>query len=287
MGKNSSPPGQYQGGGQQKSTHTGLDAIPGLGLVGDVFSGHDPVKGWGERMSKVPGIGGMFGGGDEPDAQALADRDTATNRPNVNTPFSSTGWTKDANGNWTMTQGAGSEAQGVYDNLKAHPFDLSGLGPVDTGAGARDQAITAAYDQATSRLNPQWNQRETQMRSQLANQGLDPNSQASRNANQTFSNARNDAYGGAMSSAIDKGQAAGDSVFRNSMMSRQQNIAEMLRQRGMPMEDLQSLKGLMSGGPDFKSGQGAAQLKLQQWAQQQGMNANDTQQLMSLLPFVL
>jgi hypothetical protein len=49
-----------------------------------------------------------------------------------------------------------------------------------------------------------------------------------------------------MNNAFMQSTAAGDSMFRNDMSSRQQGIAEALRQRGMPMEDLQKMQGFLA-----------------------------------------
>lgn len=51
-----------------------------------------------------------------------------------------------------------------------------------------------AYGAMTSRLDPQWAQREEQQRSTLANQGLVAGGEAYDNAMREFHNARNDAY---------------------------------------------------------------------------------------------
>lgn len=163
---------------------------------------------------------------------------TQANRPNVSTAFGSQQWSQGPDGQWRMKAGMSPQMQGLFDDVKA--FDFGSLGQMSNGDAARNQAIDAAYNQATSRLNPMWEQRENQMRSQLANQGLDPNSQAYRNAMNQLSQQRNDAYGSAMNAAIGMGQQAGDSVFRNNMMSRQQGIAEALR-----TPQLDALRGMM------------------------------------------
>jgi hypothetical protein len=67
---------------------------------------------------------------------------------------------------------------------------------------------------------------------------------------------RNDAFGGAMNSAIMQGTQAGESMFRQGMQGRQQSISEALRQRSMPMSDLQDLMGFTQQQPEFaKAGQ--------------------------------
>jgi hypothetical protein len=87
-------------------------------------------------------------------------------------------------------------------------------------------------------------------RTQLLNQGLDPSSEAYKAQMQDMNFSRNDAYGSAMNSAIGQGTAAGDSVFRNNLMSQQNEISNALRQRGQPMSEMQQMMGLM-GQPGY------------------------------------
>ena len=191
-----------------------------------------------------------------PDYQAATEKQSQANarlnRPDISTPFAEQQWLQGPDGQWHMKTGlsgalggaAGALNQQAADAL-GKPLDLSGLPELDSGAGARDQAINSAYTQATSRLDPQWSQREGQLRQRLANQGLDPDSEAGRNAIQQMGRDRNDAYSSAMSGAIAQGTAAGDSVFRNSAMARQMALSEALRKRGQPLEELGALSGFL------------------------------------------
>ena len=91
---------------------------------------------------------------------------------------------------------------------------MTALGPnLQAAAGmdptkARDQAIEANYAQATSRLDPQWQQRGQAFQSQMANQGLDPGTQAFDASQGNLDRARNDAYSSAMRGAIGEGNQA-------------------------------------------------------------------------------
>lgn len=178
------------------------------------------------------------------DYTSAAQKTSQSSRPNVSNPFSQTTWTVGPDGQPMATQGLSSQVQNAFNSMQ--PFDFGAFGAMPTGDAAREQAITSAYDAATRRLDPAFRQRGEALTSQLANQGLDPNSAAARGAQRELAAQRNDAYGGAMANAIQQGTAAGDSAFRNNMMSRQQSIAEALRQRGMPLEDLRGLQGFMS-----------------------------------------
>jgi hypothetical protein len=182
-----------------------------------------------------------------------ANAQTEANRPNITTPFGQQQWSQNPDGSWAMSTGfsggmgdAANNLQAQYAQAMANPFSFGQFGEVGTGDQARDQAINAAYGQASSRLDPMWNQREEATRTRLLNQGLDPSSEAYRNEMGSIGQQRNDAYMGAMNSAIGQGTAAGSQAFQNNMMARQQAIAEALRQRGMPMEDMQKMQGFLA-----------------------------------------
>lgn len=185
---------------------------------------------------------------------------TLQNRPDISTPFSTQTWTTGPDGRPVLSQGlsgglgtASASLSGQAGQSLANPLDSSLFGPVQTGDQARDQAITGAYNQATSRLNPQFAQQRQLLSSQLAGQGLDPNSQAYRNAMQQFGQQENDAYSSAMNNAIGQGTAAGQATFNENLAAQQQNIANALRQRETPLAELGQLQGLSSQQPSFNA----------------------------------
>lgn len=186
------------------------------------------------------------------DYKSAASATSQSTRPDVNNPFSTTRWSIGPDGKPTVTQGLSSQVMGAFGQMT--PFDLSSFGPVGTGDQARQQTIESAYNSATRRLDPRFRQQGEALNSNLANSGLDPNSAAARGAQRELAANRNDAYAGAMSNAIQQGNAAQNDVFRNNMMSQQQAISNALRARTLPLEDLGMLKGFM--GP-LNYGQGA------------------------------
>jgi hypothetical protein len=213
---------------------------------------------------------------------AAAAQQTANNRPSQVTPWAQTQWAQGPGGQWTQNTGftgglanAASSLNGQVGQSMATPFSFGQFGAMPTGDSARDQAITGAYNQATSRLDPQWQQRESMARTQLLNQGLDPTSQAFQFEMGQLGQQRNDAYGSAMNSAIGQGTSAGNSLFQNNMASRQQAVAEALRQRGMPLEEMQKLQGFLAM-PGFNADNSTASMA----AQGAGLNQ---QRLMNLL----
>lgn len=186
------------------------------------------------------------------DYKSAASATSQSTRPDVNNPFSTTQWSIGPDGKPTVTQGLSSQVMGAFGQMA--PFDLSSFGPVGTGDQAREQTIMSAYDAATRRLDPRFRQQGEMLNSNLANSGLDPNSAAARGAQRELAANRNDAYAGAMSGAIQQGNAAQNDVFRNNMMSQQQAISNALRARTLPLEDLGMLRGFLG---NLNYGQGA------------------------------
>lgn len=191
----------------------------------------------------TPGAGRFRGGGPAsgrpvlPDPVAAGKTQNINNHPEQNTPFGHVGYATGPDGRPIQTTTLDPTLQGTLDNLKQDAFSASGR-PLPDGSAARDQAIQGAYSQATSRLNPQWAQRDEQLGSQLANQGLDPNSQAYRTAMQQEGQQKNDAYSSAMNGAIAQGTAAGSTIFNQGVTSRM-----------LPYQQMGDLKNLTSPQP--------------------------------------
>jgi hypothetical protein len=72
---------------------------------------------------------------------------------------------------------------------------------INGGQDYYNRAGDAAYGQATSRLDPQWQQSEDKMRAQLANQGLAAGDSSYDQQMQNFQRGKNDAYGSASNQA--------------------------------------------------------------------------------------
>lgn len=212
----------------------------------------------------------------ETEKDSSASKDAANwqnslNRPNITTPYASQTWKWDPKtGQSYMTTGFNGAMADTSNALMSQaaanmsqPFDWSQFGAVPelgafgNGDEARQQAIDSAYSQATSRLDPMYQQREDAMRTRLLNQGLTEGSEAYNQQMAALGRERNDAYTGAMNMAIGQGTAAGDSVFRNNLAAaqarygsdttaRQTALAEALRARGMPLEEMGSMQNFLS-----------------------------------------
>lgn len=175
-----------------------------------------------------------------PNTGSGADQQTAANRVNQNTPFANQQWAHNQDGTWTQNTSFSPGIQSAFGSLQGQMADAYSH-PLDNGNAARDQAINSAYGQATSRLDPQWAQREQLQSSQLANQGLGMDSQAYKNAMGDFGRQRNDAYSSAMNGAIAQGTSAQSATFAQNMAARE-----------APMRGLQGLQGLM-GMPGYNN----------------------------------
>lgn len=262
----------------------------GAGASPSPFTGSTPK----EQAAGVQSSGKNKNGPPPQDYKGAAEQQSQANaqlnRPDVSTPYASQQWSKGPDGQWRMTTGFNGPLGGAFDSLGGQaanslskPVDFSGLPQLDSGQQARDQAINAAYGQATSRLNPQWDQRDAQLRQRLANQGLDPDSEAGKNALAQESRDRNDAYNSALSSAIGQGTAAGNQVFQNSAMAHQLAQADALRQRELPLQDLSGLQGLLQmpgfnqvAGPDyFNAALATSNDAFRRWQAQQQQQADE------------
>lgn len=259
-------PFQYQGPNQADNNRDRWPATEQLD--GSIFG--PTLDAYRKKMSGVPSAP-TEGGPASPSAvaeaqgranQGAVNQQTNSNRPTINTPFGSQNWTQDANGNWTMNNSLAPGMQGAANNLQQQMSDAFSK-PFDDGSAARDQAINAAYGQSTKRLDPRFAQEQEQLGSQLAQQGLDPNSQAYRTAMQQESNSRNDAYGSAMNSAIGQGTAAQQAVFNQNMQA-----------RNMPLQELQAMQGFSNNMPGFNAaGQAQPTPYMQALQLQYGQNA--------------
>ena len=132
-------------------------------------------------------------------SQQNVNQQTAANRANQTNAFGAQSqWSQDPNtGQWTQNQSFGGPLGTALSGLENQAANQSGS-PED----ARTQSINAAYNQAASRLDPQWAQGQESMNAQLAAQGLDPGSQAAQAETGNFNRARNDAYSSAVNNAL-------------------------------------------------------------------------------------
>jgi hypothetical protein len=266
-------------------------------------------------------------------SKEVTEQQTWANRPNQVTPFGSQTWgnqlewdpaTQQYLNKWQQTTELNPASQRALDDQFAvqearsgiakdmtgrlqeelgDPMDWSSFRPGGEAVDAqdygnigdfRDDQEQNLYSRATSRLDPQWGQREDQLRSRLYNMGAKEGDQAYDQEMENFGRDRNDAYNQAMFASIAgggseaanqigmggqiQGQEQGASAYQTAL--RQQDIAEALQRRGMSLNEINAA---MSGQqvalpsmPSFQGAQRAEGLQALNAAQMQGQSALDT-----------
>lgn len=130
-------------------------------------------------------------------------------------------------------------------------LDLSGLGgrpslnmsslPALPGVGDfsadKQKVEDALYQQQTSRLDPQWQQQETQLRDRLYSQGIREGNPAWTQAFDDFNRQKNDAYQGARTSAITGGGAEQSRMFGMATTAHQQAAQDALSAAGFQLDE--------------------------------------------------
>jgi hypothetical protein len=227
-------------------------AFNGSGALGGAASGASAGAAFGPWGAAIGGVGGGLlggfggkGGGEPPpDYMGAAERQTQANRPNQNTAWGSTSWQQGPDGQWTQNQTLNPELQGLFGQAiqnQQQGIDYGALPGLTDGAAARDQAITGAYNQATSRLDPRFQQAEDAQRTRMYNMGLTEGDAAYEQQMGNFARDKNDAYSSAMNGAIAQGTQAGASLFNQSLAGRQQMLGEATQQMNQPMQGFNSL----------------------------------------------
>jgi len=142
---------------------------------------------------------------------------------------------------------AGAQVARVDESL-AEPFSYAGMPAAPTAdSAARQQAIDAIYGQYTSRLDPQFQQSQTELETRLANQGIGVGSDAYDRAMESFGRTRNDAYQSAQYQAISGGGAEQSRLFGLQGSERERAIQEAAYLRGIPLNETAALMGTSGG----------------------------------------
>ena len=224
----------------------------------------------------------------------LVNAQTQDNRPNQYTPWGASEWQEGADGNWTQNISLTNQGQGALDdqmNIQSSRSELAGgmmdrvgdefgspmdwdqfggyQGSITGGAEARQQGIDNSYNQATSRLDPQWSQRAEEQEAALRNQGLNPGDEAYDNQMANMNRNRTDAYDQAMFSAIGIGGAEGDRAQNMDLRGanygnqvRQAEISEEMQRRGFSLNEINSILSgqqiAMPSMPGFNTAERAA-----------------------------
>lgn len=119
-------------------------------------------------------------------------------------------------------------------NMQNTPYNLEGnVSPTPTQAnmqGDLQNAENSLYGQQTQYLDPQFQQEQSQLQAQLADQGLAPGSAAYNTAMNNFALQKQQAYGNAQDQAI-AGGAAYQSQLSNTALANQAQQAQLYTQQ--------------------------------------------------------
>ena len=106
-------------------------------------------------------------------------------------------------------------------------INTNGVAPIPAAdAQARQHAEDTAYQAATSRLDPQWQQAQQAQQTQLMNQGVAPGSEAYNNAMRVFNQGRNDAYQQAQANAVNQGLTNQQAQFGMGLAANQTGFGQ-------------------------------------------------------------
>jgi hypothetical protein len=194
----------------------------------------------------VSQYGGVLGGvnsllfGASPDVGSIMDQQVQTNRPDQNTPFANSKWTRGPNGEWIQNTGFNGPLAGAADSLMTQwgQNAAAGYGNGDT---ARNQAIDASWGQFQRMNEPLMAQQENKSRSDLLNMGLD---MGSAGFNTGFGNTL-DANNRQRLNAQDQAIAAGDRAQAQTFNQNRQSWLD-------PLGALGQMQGLLTM-PGFKA----------------------------------
>jgi len=126
-------------------------------------------------------------------------------------------------------QGAGALSRGVDANPLQSSLNLNGVSAIPQADNAAyNKAVNSVYGQATSRLNPQWNQDQTRLETQLTDQGIPQNSDAWNKAMSEFSRNKNDAYNSAFNNAVTQGSQVQNNLFNMGLQANQAGVSNAL-----------------------------------------------------------
>lgn len=103
---------------------------------------------------------------------------------------------------------------------------LSNLPGINDFSGERQRVEDALYGRAASRLDPQWQQAETNLRTDLANRGITEGSAAWNSELDRLNREKTDAYQNATWNAINAGGTEQSRLFADALRGRQQGYTE-------------------------------------------------------------
>lgn len=145
-------------------------------------------------------------------------------------------------------------------------------GPVEDPYQTRQRAEDAVYNQAASRLNPQFQSKRNALEIKLRNQGIGPEDAAWRSQMMDLDRQENDAFNQAQWSAVDSGRAESGQMF-GQLMGRNQNTFNQALQSNTSNYD-QAMRGSAYANQ-------IRQQQLTEAMQQRGFSLNEINALLS------
>ena len=210
------------------------------------------------------------------DITQLQQSQNSANRGNAVNPFGSNTQTFDpATQQWTSTQTLSGPGSAEYNEANVLAGGLSGMSqgldtsqltpwgtaPSYSGATAQ-QGAADAYGAAKANLDPQWNQQQTQLKGQLAAQGLHPGDPAYDQQMNSFQQQKTSAYQQANLGAFQTGaneaatQTGAEATAASATdQQRMQQIQQQLTQAGWTTNEINQLLGgpAVSGAPGVQN----------------------------------
>jgi len=163
--------------------------------------------------------------------------------------------------------GAENAALGRVNQLgQVNPYAAPAGGPPTANEDYRKQIQDALYGQMASRLDPRFQQQESDLTARLAAQGITQGSQAYDREFSNFGRDRNDAYQSALNNAITGGEQAVSGQYGRDLSGRQQSVSEadmayknQFAGRNQVLNELSALRtGSQVQTPQFGSTQSGA-----------------------------
>lgn len=176
-----------------------------------------------------------------PDPFMLIDEQTKANRPNQEGPLGSLRYYKDpVTGYWTESRQYSPELQGLFNQrIGVVGEDISRAPTDESFAGEGQRLENATYQRMMNLLNPNYQQQEAALKSELANKGIVEGSEAYNNELDNFNRRRNESYNQAALEAVGAGRQEQSRLFTQGLQARQSDLSR----RSQLYNELASLIG--------------------------------------------
>jgi len=203
--------------------------------------------------------------------QQAANRTTRINRPNQTNPFGSLNWSEGADGQWTQNASLNPADQSLLDQsrqargglmgqvtsnaLGGFNPTLSNFGSVDPSA-ADYSSIPEVQRAMMGSLQPGLDRMRDRDETRMATQGLTMGSRAYRSGQEDIAFRENDAERKALLAGVDVSKDLfGRKVDLANLnnQTRSQQMAEALRRRQLPIQEMQALQGVEPQMPNFEN----------------------------------